>query len=100
MKIEQVTIKNFKCLKDISITLKNITLITGVNSSGKSSFIQTLLLVKQNINNIIDIVAFDSLPKEDLNNIFIEKMNKMIREKSSIILDGHYLDLVEAKEIL
>lgn len=48
MKIEKVQIKNFKSLRDIEIELRGLTLITGVNSSGKSSFIQALLLLKQN----------------------------------------------------
>ena len=48
MKINTVKIKNFKSLKDITIKLNNLNLITGVNSSGKSSFIQSLLLLKQN----------------------------------------------------
>jgi predicted ATPase len=48
MKIDRVIIKNFKSLKNIKIELSNLTLITGVNSSGKSSFIQSILLFKQN----------------------------------------------------
>lgn len=48
MKIDGVKIKNFKSLKDVDIELNNLTLITGVNSSGKSSFIQSLLFFKQN----------------------------------------------------
>jgi len=48
MKIEKVQIKNFKSLRDIEIELSGLTLITGINSSGKSSFIQALLLLKQN----------------------------------------------------
>ncbi|CAC9536866.1 hypothetical protein [uncultured Gammaproteobacteria bacterium] len=52
MKIDSVKVKNFKSLKDIDIKLNNLTLITGVNSSGKSSFIQSLLLFKENLNNI------------------------------------------------
>jgi predicted ATPase len=48
MKIDRVEIKNFKSLKEVDIELKDLNLITGINSSGKSSFIQTLLLLKQN----------------------------------------------------
>ena len=48
LKIEKVDIKNFKLLRDVSVELGDLTLITGVNSSGKSSFIQALLLLKQN----------------------------------------------------
>ena len=52
MKIDKVRIQNFKSLKDISLELGDITLLTGVNSCGKSSFIQTLLLLKQNEHRI------------------------------------------------
>ncbi|WP_151900488.1 AAA family ATPase [Sulfurimonas hydrogeniphila] len=52
MKIDNVKIQNFKSLKNVDIELANITLLTGVNSCGKSSFIQTLLLLKQNENRI------------------------------------------------
>jgi len=48
MKINRVHIKNFKSLRDIDIKLSDLTLITGINSSGKSTFIQALLLLKQN----------------------------------------------------
>lgn len=48
MQINKVKVKNFKSLKDIKLELKNLTLITGVNSGGKSSFIHALLLLKQN----------------------------------------------------
>jgi len=48
MQIKEVRVKNFKSLKDIELELKGLTLITGVNSAGKSSFIQALLLLKQN----------------------------------------------------
>ena len=48
MKIDSVKIKNFKSLKDVDIELNNLTLITGINSSGKSSFVQSLLFFKQN----------------------------------------------------
>lgn len=48
MKIKRLRVKNFKSLRDVDIELGNLTLITGVNSSGKSSLIQALLLLKQN----------------------------------------------------
>ena len=53
LKIEKVDIKNFKLLRDVSVELGDLTLITGVNSSGKSSFIQALLLLKQNQMNML-----------------------------------------------
>ncbi len=63
MKIDRVKIRNFKSLRDIDITLSNLTLLTGVNSSGKSSFIQALLLLKENEDNLILFGRFNNLQK-------------------------------------
>lgn len=41
-----LNISGFKCFKDDSFTLKEITLLTGSNGTGKSSLIQALLLVR------------------------------------------------------
>ena len=42
-------ISGFKCFADKSFELKNITLLTGSNGTGKSSFIQALLLIRSAI---------------------------------------------------
>lgn len=76
MKIDNVKIQNFKSLKNVDIELSNITLLTGVNSCGKSSFIQTLLLLKQNENRI-------NMAKNPIVNI-----------------KGDYLDLGNKRDIL
>ncbi len=45
--ISILSIKNFKILKDVELILSNLTLIAGLNSMGKSSLIQVLLLLRQ-----------------------------------------------------
>ena len=45
--ITNLSIKNFKSHKDTCINLKNLTVLTGVNGSGKTSIIQVLLLLRQ-----------------------------------------------------
>ena len=45
--IDIVELINFKCFEKQILKLGNITLLTGLNSSGKSSFIQSLLLLRQ-----------------------------------------------------
>jgi len=52
--LDKVSIKDFKCHSNTLINLKNLTLLVGTNSSGKSSVIQSLLLV---IHHITDSVA-------------------------------------------
>ena len=45
--ITNLSIKNFKSHKNTCIKLKNLTVLTGVNGSGKTSVIQALLLLRQ-----------------------------------------------------
>lgn len=47
MKIEQIRLKNFKLFEDISLDLKQITLLTGINSSGKSTILNAIASVLQ-----------------------------------------------------
>ncbi len=49
--IEKISIKNFKSLKNVELSLSNFNVLTGLNGSGKSSFIQTLLLLRQSFKN-------------------------------------------------
>lgn len=78
MLLNNIKIKNFKSLKNIDIALSNLTLIAGVNSSGKSSFIQTFLLMKENIN-------FYFMPTS---------------KKYTCITDGEYIKLGGNKSLL
>ncbi len=45
--IERINVKNFKSLRDVTVNLKSINLLIGLNGMGKSSFIQVLLLLRQ-----------------------------------------------------
>jgi hypothetical protein len=50
--IQEIQLSNFKAFADtVTIPIKPITLIFGPNSSGKSSIIQSLLLLKQTIED-------------------------------------------------
>lgn len=71
-------ISGFKCFADKSFELKNITLLTGSNGTGKSSFIQALLLIRSAIEkNCADSNSAD----------FINKIWK----NTSIALNGPFL---------
>jgi predicted ATPase len=48
--IENIAIKNFKSLKNISMKTKSLNLLMGLNGMGKSSLLQCLLLLKQSNN--------------------------------------------------
>ena len=45
--IQRIEASNFKCFKDISLEMSNLNLLSGINSMGKSTIIQMLLLLRQ-----------------------------------------------------
>ncbi len=45
--MKKITIKNFKCFEEQEIEFKNLTILAGANGSGKSTVIQSLLLLIQ-----------------------------------------------------
>lgn len=47
--IKRLQIKNFKSIKEMSINCADVNLLIGANSSGKSSVIQGMLFVAQNL---------------------------------------------------
>ena len=49
--IQQINLENFKCHAQTKVNLRNLTLLLGTNSSGKSSVIQSLLLAIHNISS-------------------------------------------------
>ena len=48
--INSIEIKNFKSIKSKQFPLRNLNILLGLNGMGKSSFIQTLLVLKQSNN--------------------------------------------------
>ena len=50
--IEKIELKNFKCHKKLSINLKMLNIFSGLNSAGKSTVIQSILLYKQSEKSI------------------------------------------------
>jgi len=95
MYINKVEIKNYKSLKDVNVNLSNLNLITGVNSSGKSSFIQALLLLKQNyqvmMNNILfgqEIIA-KAFNKDDNPNTSFEEMPLNLDDKEYVSVNAN-----------
>ena len=54
MKITNLYIKNFKSIKEASFDLQNLNVFAGMNGMGKSSVIQSLLLLKQSSSNVLN----------------------------------------------
>lgn len=55
---------NFKCFQRQRIDFRPLTLLTGVNSAGKSTVIQALLLLQQNFTSRGEDAAFSCPPKQ------------------------------------
>jgi predicted ATPase len=45
--INRIKLSNFKCFKELNLELANLNILSGINSMGKSSVIQALLLLRQ-----------------------------------------------------
>ena len=56
--LNKISLKNFKAFKEVEIELKPITILVGPNNSGKSSLIQSIILIQQTLmgsgNNVIN----------------------------------------------
>lgn len=48
--IQQLTLENFKCFDKLELEIKPLTLITGRNGIGKSSILQSLLMLRQSFD--------------------------------------------------
>ncbi len=40
--LDHITIKNFRCLRDVSVPLKPLTVLIGENDTGKSTFLEAV----------------------------------------------------------
>lgn len=54
--IKNISINNFKSLKDVQLNLGQFNLLCGTNASGKSSLLQAILLVAQNNGSDSEII--------------------------------------------
>lgn len=63
MRLTEVTIRNFKAIKDTTISLANMTVIVGANGSGKSSVLQALHWMFQSGRN--PVVSTNKLKNAD-----------------------------------
>ena len=83
--IETLTLENFKSLKNQTFHFNNLTLFTGLNSMGKSSVLQSLLLMRQSYeNNMLPNVGLSLVGKyvtigngSDL--LFVNADNELIK---------------------
>lgn len=56
--IQSIQLTNFKCFEDQPVILRPLTLLAGLNSSGKSTILQALLLLRQSfLENLLPHVG-------------------------------------------
>lgn len=71
--IVKIGIENFKAFGDYQeIELNRLTLVSGLNSSGKSSIYQSLLLLAQSENRFITDKYDNKIPTLDINGDFVK----------------------------
>lgn len=49
--LTQIKLQNFKCFNDLSVPLSPLTILTGFNAAGKSTTLQSLLLLSQSLRS-------------------------------------------------
>lgn len=72
--ITQLELKNFKCFSDIKLSFSNVNILTGINGMGKSTIIQSILLLKQS--------------------------GKVFDESKELLLKGKYVNLGVGQDVL
>lgn len=101
-KLDAVSVKNLKLLKDVTLNLTNLNLLTGVNSSGKSTFIQAILLLMQNKDVLKTIEMIKMLGRKAGNDLDEEKIEEVLAHfsKRKISFNGTLMKLGSASEVL
>jgi len=84
--INQLTLMNFKAFRQANIPLAPVTLLTGLNSSGKSTVLQSLALLRQSYE------AGTLLP--------IEAGGARAEEGGGFLLDGELVELGTGRDVL
>ena len=79
--IKHIQIKDYKCLHDENLEIKPFTIVTGVNSAGKSSLIQSIRLeisiIMQKVSGSISISIMCIFPiTEQMNSLWFFFLRK------------------------
>ena len=72
--IKKLILKNFKCFEELEMKFSMVNVLTGLNGMGKSTVIQSILLLSQSQKNILS--------------------------DDSLLLKGKYVDLGVGQDIL
>lgn len=61
MKIDEISMVNFKCFKNDSFAMAPLTLLTGNNATGKSSLLQAILVARYSVTTEFQFVPLNDL---------------------------------------
>ena len=75
--ITQLHIRGFKSLHNVEINLNKITILIGLNGSGKSSIIQALGILKQSLGHQSLVTSGELLNLGSFNDILSHKMENL-----------------------
>lgn len=91
--ITDILIDGFKSLKDVSIEIKPLTVLIGLNSSGKSSILQLFRILKQTVlsgskslltnGNLVNLGSFDDVVFKGQKEIGIRIMGTRVQSLHS-----------------
>ena len=98
IKIIEVRIRNFRCLKSVNVKLDDLTILTGQNNSGKTSFIDALNAAigagKQKFTeNDIYLVNGEKKPPKDRSiivDLLIRPWNRAENKVAEKFIQGSY----------
>lgn len=112
--ITNLKLENFKCFKEIELSLGYLNLLSGINSMGKSSIIQSLLLLRQSyerdsstegvflngnyvsLGNGIDLNYFNN--ETDENSIIIKANDDCYEWKMDFSQNADYIQFIKKPE--
>lgn len=79
--LQKIEIKNFKSIKNQNFAIKPLTILTGTNSSGKSTFLQSILLFSYYSNQNLGLENAVSKIKnfKDIKNFFEREDNSILK---------------------
>jgi len=95
-KVHNLSLENVKCYRKVDLELRSFTIITGTNSSGKSSLLQSILLFYSAQNR--QLIDFHNIHELDLISYRSVLNNSADAENFKIGVNGDYIEFDEYLE--
>lgn len=105
--LKSISLENYKCFKDkTTIDIAPLTVLCGVNSSGKSSILKSLLMLKQSYENGSTLNSLSLNGKYTNNGLFKDTVyshkeksftisNKFLNPSSILLLNSSFPFLIK-----